>query len=70
MLRANARAKKAQEPAEASNKAKSVFFSDMSHELRAPLNATPGFSDPMRNDADITKKQRGGNQVHFFDDKS
>lgn len=58
MLRANARAKKAQERAEESNKAKSVFLSNMSHELRTPLNAILGFSDYLRNDADSTKKQR------------
>ena len=50
--------KKAQELAEESNKAKSVFLSNMSHELRTPLNAILGFSDMMRNDADISAKQR------------
>ena len=42
MLRANARAKRAQEQAEASNKAKSTFLANMSHELRTPLNAILG----------------------------
>ena len=58
MLRANARARKAQEQAEKSNKAKSVFLANMSHELRTPLNAILGFSDLMRNDAGISEKQR------------
>jgi len=58
MLRANARARKAQELAEESNKAKSVFLANMSHELRTPLNAILGFSDLMRNDAGISEKQR------------
>ena len=44
MRRANTRAKKAQEQAEAANKAKSVFLANMSHELRTPLNAILGFS--------------------------
>jgi len=58
MLRAKLRAKKAQERAEESNKAKSAFLANMSHELRTPLNAILGFSDLMRNDAAITEKQR------------
>ena len=37
MLRANARAKRAQEQAEASNKAKSTFLANRSHELRLSL---------------------------------
>lgn len=35
---------KAKEEADAANKAKSVFLSNMSHELRNPLNAIMGFS--------------------------
>jgi signal transduction histidine kinase/CheY-like chemotaxis protein len=58
MQRANDRAKKAQEQAEASNKAKSVFLANMSHELRTPLNAILGFSSIMRSDAGISGKQR------------
>lgn len=58
MQRANTRAKKAQEQAEASNKAKSVFLANMSHELRTPLNAILGFSSVMLNDADISDKRR------------
>jgi signal transduction histidine kinase/CheY-like chemotaxis protein len=58
MRRAQARAKKAQEQAEAANRAKSVFLSTMSHELRTPLNAILGFSDLMRNDPGLTEEQR------------
>ena len=58
MLRANARAKRAQEQAEASNKAKSTFLASMSHELRTPLNAILGFSNLMRQSAGLSEDQR------------
>lgn len=58
MLRANARAKRAQEQAEALNKAKSAFLANMSHELRTPLNAILGFSNLMRQSAGLSGDQR------------
>jgi signal transduction histidine kinase/DNA-binding NarL/FixJ family response regulator len=58
MRRAQARAIKAQEQAEAANRAKSVFLSTMSHELRTPLNAILGFSNLMLNDPAVTAEQR------------
>jgi signal transduction histidine kinase/CheY-like chemotaxis protein len=58
MLRANARAKRAQEQAEASNQAKSVFLANMSHELRTPLNAILGFSNLMRQSPGLSDDQR------------
>ncbi|MBI5791862.1 MAG: response regulator [Rhodocyclales bacterium] len=58
MRRANKRARKAQQQAEAANRAKSVFLATMSHELRTPLNAILGFSDLMRGDPAATAEQR------------
>jgi signal transduction histidine kinase len=58
MRRANAKAKRAQDLAEAANKAKSVFLASMSHELRTPLNAILGFSRLLRNDNSISGEQR------------
>lgn len=58
MRRAQARAIKAQQQAEAANRAKSVFLSTMSHELRTPLNAILGFSNLMLNDPAATPEQR------------
>jgi len=58
MIRAQARAIKAQQQAEAANRAKSVFLSTMSHELRTPLNAILGFSALMRSEPGITEGQR------------
>ena len=58
MLRANARAQKAQAEAEAANRAKSVFLASMSHELRTPLNAILGFSGLLREEPGISPEQR------------
>ena len=58
MRRANARARRAQEQAEAANRAKSVFLASMSHELRTPLNAILGFSSLLRDDVGISDDQR------------
>jgi PAS domain S-box-containing protein len=44
--------------AEAANRAKSSFLANMSHELRTPLNAVLGFSRLLRNDPDVTPRQK------------
>ena len=43
----------AQKAAEASSLAKSVFLANMSHELRTPLNAIIGYSEMLREDAEL-----------------
>ncbi len=48
---------KAEEAAQAANRAKSAFLANMSHELRTPLNAILGFSQLMQNDRNLTPDQ-------------
>ena len=40
-----------------SNKAKSDFLSNMSHEIRSPMNAIVGFSESLLNDPNFNEKQ-------------
>jgi len=54
------RARAAQLAAEASNLAKSEFISRMSHELRTPLNAIMGYTQILKWDLGLTKRQSTG----------
>lgn len=49
--------KKAKEAAENADRVKSAFMSNMSHEVRTPMNAIVGFSELLR-DADISDEQK------------
>ena len=50
--------RRAEEEAEAANRAKSVFLANMSHELRTPLNAVLGFAQLMERERDRTTRDR------------
>ncbi len=49
---------KAKEEAEQANRKKSDFLSIMSHELRTPLNAILGFTQLLKYEKDLSKKQQ------------
>jgi signal transduction histidine kinase len=46
----------AKQAAEESNRAKSAFLANMSHELRTPLNAIIGYSEMLREDAEVERR--------------
>jgi signal transduction histidine kinase len=47
----------AKKAAEESSRAKSTFLANMSHELRTPLNAIIGYSEMLREDAEVKHEQ-------------
>lgn len=51
-------AEEAFQAAEAANNSKSAFLSNMSHDIRTPMNAIVGFSDLLQRDADDPLKVR------------
>jgi predicted ATPase/signal transduction histidine kinase/CheY-like chemotaxis protein/tRNA A-37 threonylcarbamoyl transferase component Bud32 len=51
---------RAEEIAEAANRAKSEFLANMSHELRTPLNGILGYTQIFQKDKTLTNQQRNG----------
>ncbi|HEY9665610.1 MAG TPA: AAA family ATPase [Coleofasciculaceae cyanobacterium] len=52
--------KRAEEAAEAANRAKSEFLANMSHELRTPLNGILGYAQIFKKDKKLAEHQRNG----------
>ena len=50
--------KRAEEAAEAANRAKSIFLANMSHEIRTPMNAILGFAQLMQRDPALIPSQK------------
>lgn len=51
------------EAAESANQAKSDFLANMSHELRTPLNGILGYTQILKNDKSLNKKQLEGVEI-------
>jgi len=52
--------KRAEEAAEAANRAKSEFLANMSHELRTPLNGILGYTQIFKKYKNLTEQQKNG----------
>jgi signal transduction histidine kinase/FixJ family two-component response regulator len=52
--------KRAEEAAQAANRAKSEFLANMSHELRTPLNGILGYAQIFKKDKTLTEQQKNG----------
>jgi signal transduction histidine kinase/DNA-binding NarL/FixJ family response regulator len=52
--------KRAEDAAEAANRAKSEFLANMSHELRTPLNGILGYTQIFKKDKHLTAQQKNG----------
>ncbi|OGL60579.1 MAG: hypothetical protein A3I72_03720, partial [Candidatus Tectomicrobia bacterium RIFCSPLOWO2_02_FULL_70_19] len=74
--RAEQALQEAKEGAEAANRAKSIFLSNLNHELRSPLNVVTGLSDILRlqtQDAEIARvaqkiREAGEHMLHLIED--
>ncbi len=55
-IQSEAALKDAMESAQAANKAKSVFLSNMSHDIRTPMNAILGFTELIKRDCQTPEK--------------
>ncbi|MEW6493790.1 MAG: AAA family ATPase [Cyanobacteriota bacterium] len=52
--------KRAEEAADAANRAKSEFLANMSHELRTPLNGILGYTQIFKKDKNLSDRQKNG----------